>query len=404
MTPNFLLSVVVPTKNRQFYAKKCVQSILSIQDERIEIVVQDNSDDETLRYMLEEFSHDVRLKYNYNNGIFSFIDNFNMAIDHAVGDYVLIIGDDDGINPEIINIVEWAKINNLDAIKPELIADYVWPLDNNSSGIIEIKTFTAKCKYFNPRKEVIKLIQNGFINYLIYDLAKLYHGIIKNECLKKVKKVKGNYFGGLTPDIYSAMSLSLIVNKAVKIDYPLTIAGYCSTSGTAEAINGKHTGELNSAPHFKGHKNYIWNDLVPKFYSVETIWAVTAIEAVGDFEKKLLKKYNIIKLFRKCSTKYPEYSDLINNQLYKLKKNRNLNINFSKLYFIYLKNFLCNKIINFSKKLYLFNYLYASDRGNTTKKFSNVDSIIEAMDLLQKRTLLSKPRIDDVLKNLDKLK
>ena len=44
----YLLSVVIPTRNRQKYAIDSILQIQRVTDERVQIVVQDNSDDSSL--------------------------------------------------------------------------------------------------------------------------------------------------------------------------------------------------------------------------------------------------------------------------------------------------------------------------------------------------------------------
>ena len=41
---DYMLSVVIPTKNRYTYLKKCVESFKNINTNNTEIVVMDNSD------------------------------------------------------------------------------------------------------------------------------------------------------------------------------------------------------------------------------------------------------------------------------------------------------------------------------------------------------------------------
>src|SRR5690349_17226070 len=103
-----LLSIVIATKNRQKYAIHAVESILSLNDDRIEVVIQDNSDIADLSSRLSKFKSDSRLKYRYTPPPFSSIDNFNAAVELSSGEYVCLIGDDDGINPEIIESTLWA--------------------------------------------------------------------------------------------------------------------------------------------------------------------------------------------------------------------------------------------------------------------------------------------------------
>ena len=66
------------------------------------------------------------------------------------------------------------------------------------------------------------------------------------------------------------------------VNTPFTLPGVCATSGTADSLTGRHTGELKDAPHFRGHVDYKWEESVPYVYSVNTIWAETAIKAVKE--------------------------------------------------------------------------------------------------------------------------
>ena len=69
MAQNPLISILIATKNRQKYCLSAVQSILNIKDDRIQVIVQDNSDDTSLKEMLLSYMDDKRLIYNYIPGI-----------------------------------------------------------------------------------------------------------------------------------------------------------------------------------------------------------------------------------------------------------------------------------------------------------------------------------------------
>jgi glycosyltransferase involved in cell wall biosynthesis len=317
MKNNFLLSVVIPTKNREKYASATVEQILNINDDRIQVVIQDNSDTRKLSDLLIKHDNNRRLKYNYTEGTVSFVDNFNLAVSQADGEYVCIIGDDDGILPQIIDVVLWAKKNNVDAIKPGLNAVYFWPNSEalrgkKDDGYLSINQITTKAKICDPYYEVVKLLNQGGQDYLSLDMVKLYHGIVRRECLQQIRETTGKYFGGLSPDIYISVALSLTVNKLVEIDFPLTISGICNKSGSSDSATGRHTGKLEDAPHFRGHKEYNWSELVPKFYSVDTIWVDSALAAIKDLNKlDLMKSFNFEFLTINCLLKYPQFKDTI---------------------------------------------------------------------------------------------
>ena len=76
MEKNYLLSIVIPTRNRQFYCNLVVRQVLSVTSENTQIIVQDNSDTDQLRNELRQFAKEERLIINYNSKRLSFTDNF----------------------------------------------------------------------------------------------------------------------------------------------------------------------------------------------------------------------------------------------------------------------------------------------------------------------------------------
>lgn len=339
----FILSIIIPTRNRQEYAFVCINQILESTNSSVQVVVQDNSDDESLIAKFENSPYLSRIKYKYISGVLSFVDNFSKAIELADGDYLCMIGDDDGINPEIVKIVEWARENKVEAISPEIRLSYIWPNTGISyykqdNGNLKIIDFSLKIKFYDTKTELNKLLNSGGQNYLSYSLVKIYHGIVKKSAMDKVKAITGKYFGGLSPDIYSSVALSLIIDKVLKIDYPLTIPGVCSLSGSGQASTGRHVGNLEDAPQLKGHVNYQWSPLVPKFYSVETIWADSALAALKDMNQDIMiSKFNIPSLTAYCKYGYKEYNKIIENNYLEYINSKKYNIFYQKkiLYFAY---------------------------------------------------------------------
>ncbi|KIY20669.1 glycosyltransferase family 2 protein [Mesobacillus subterraneus] len=397
MKNNFLLSVVIPTKNREKYASATVEQILNINDDRIQVVIQDNSDTRKLSNLLIKHDNNKRLKYNYTEGTISFVDNFNLAVSQADGEYLCIIGDDDGILPQIIDVVLWAKKNNVDAIKPGLNAVYFWPNSEalrgkKDDGYLSINQITTKAKICDPYYEVVKLLKQGGQNYLSLDMVKLYHGIVRRGCLQQIRETTGKYFGGLSPDIYISVALSLTVNKLVEIDFPLTISGICNKSGSSDSATGRHTGKLEDAPHFRGHKEYNWSELVPKFYSVDTIWADSALAAIKDLNKlDLIKYFNLEFLTINCLLKYPQFKDTI-FLCYKSYSDKNYMV----------------KVINSAKyTTFKINNIFKKVSRKIIRKRSDyyhingIVNIIVANETLQKRLVVTGIDTNTMIKSLD---
>ena len=89
-----LLSIIIPTCNRQVYAASAIRCALAIPSSDIEVVVQDCSDEDTLSSLIAAESLDKRLSYRYERPAYM-IQNWNRAIGRAIGEYLCLIGDDD---------------------------------------------------------------------------------------------------------------------------------------------------------------------------------------------------------------------------------------------------------------------------------------------------------------------
>lgn len=277
------LSIIIPTKNRQVYAAKCVKTLLNCLENDFEIVVHDNSDDASLREMLEDVLNNSKVVYAYESSCLSFCDNFERAIELSCGDYMVMIGDDDCVLPQIIELTNTVREKNIEAVVFPTPISYTWPnavKDDKGTLVIRDKRPYIKTLYTNSA--IKEMMDEGNYDYQYYQFPKIYHGIIKREKFDCVKEKTGHYFGGLTPDIYSAISLSFYIEKYLYINYPFTLPGMCAKSGSADSVSGRHTGELKDAPHFRGHHDYKWDDKVPYLYTVDTIWAETAFKAMQE--------------------------------------------------------------------------------------------------------------------------
>lgn len=325
-----VLSIVIPTRNRANYAIATIKSILSISSPRLELVIQDSSDTRGLEDLINLNISDSRLRYNYSQPPVSAVANFNIAASLATGEYVCFIGDDDGVNPEIMQAAVWAKANDLDALRPNVIASYFWPDINSHAGLekhagkLFILNFTGKVTFPDADIEARKCVHNAGLTYLDTDLPKIYHGIIRKKCLDQVKNLTGEYFKGLSPDIFGALAASNFVTRMSVIDYPLIISGTSFFSGAGDSAAGKHKGRLEDAPQLRDRNDYQWDELIPRFYSVQTIWAETAVVALRETNRlDLLKKFNLPLLYAQCVTSHFDFTRIIVSNMYRAFRSMN---------------------------------------------------------------------------------
>lgn len=281
-----LLSIVIPTRNREFYCIQTVKGLLDYCGSNIEIIIQDNSDSHDIDNYINSLN-DNRIVYNRVPKRINSVLNMNQAVELASGKYVTMIGDDDFVLPTLYAAVEIMEIEGYDCLSPRHYDAFLWDSHQSDREYGTYIRYPQKDKIItvDPLAELAQCLKRGLISYQSYNLPKLYHGVVKRERLKEIQERTGHTIGGLSPDIYLAVSLSFTVKSCAVCYYPLTIQGISPTSTAYAGMHGTHKGRLEDAPHLYERGEYHWNPLIPKVYSVETIWADSALCAIMENSK-----------------------------------------------------------------------------------------------------------------------
>jgi glycosyltransferase involved in cell wall biosynthesis/2-polyprenyl-3-methyl-5-hydroxy-6-metoxy-1,4-benzoquinol methylase len=93
-----LLSVLLPTHDRLEYLRYAVESVRRQDDEDWEIVVSDNDSREDVEGFVAGLG-DERIRYVRTQGFVPVTENWNNALRHSRGEYVVMLGDDDALLP-----------------------------------------------------------------------------------------------------------------------------------------------------------------------------------------------------------------------------------------------------------------------------------------------------------------
>ncbi len=311
-----LLSVVIPTHNRSKYAFYAIRSVLAIKDERLELIVSDTSPGTELNDMLSaeipSILNDVRLKYLRPTQQLDMTGNHNYAIANASGAFVCLIGDDDTITNETILVAEWAMKNDIEVISPDVMANYTWP---DFFSIHFGKGHAARL--YLPKKlggirtesslialdTALKTAAQG-----TEGLPKIYHGIVQRSLIQTIIAKSGACFHGSSPDVSGALGLSAVSGKFLIIQYPITIPGASGGSNTGRSAENKHIGKLSDERQTSAFERQGWSLGVPRFFSVETVWAHAAIETVTRIIPSKVKLFNFARLFAICRVLHPSFA------------------------------------------------------------------------------------------------
>ena len=102
-------SITIPAYKRT-YLQECIDSILAQTYTDFELIIVNDASPEDLDSIVNSYS-DARIRYYKNEkncGAIDVVDNWNICLSYAIGDYVICMGDDDKLLPNCLE--EYCKL------------------------------------------------------------------------------------------------------------------------------------------------------------------------------------------------------------------------------------------------------------------------------------------------------
>lgn len=313
----YILSIIIPTKNRYEYLKECLLTLSSLNQEEVEIIVQDNSDDnQSFLDFLEKSSFKNNIKYFYSGKALSQTENSDFALKHANGEYCCYIGDDDSVSSKIVDVVRYLKKNNYDACVCD-VSTFHWSdvvFEKKPKPSFSCKTVRARIKKIN-----IKKVLKSFFSWGAQDikyLPRVYHGVIAKRILNQILETTGSYFPGPSPDMANAVASTLLVKDCIYINAPLIVSGYSYKSAGGLGLRGGHKGDLKNVKQLPSNAEKEWSPRIPKVWLGYTVWPESAEKALIRMgHQELCSRINFVAMEAKIYLKYSEYRKMVKKRV-----------------------------------------------------------------------------------------
>lgn len=233
-----MLTICIPTRNRQKYLIPSILKMLKIQDAAFKIVIADNSDDKEEIYRLlgaENLLIDKRLKVlEALKTPLSMRENWNRAAEVVDTEWVSFIGDDDYLDPYVSNLL--SRITATDKSVGYLRwnrTTYNWP-DNRKIATSSRVSLGRELKVLNKERTKSRLMNFEVKN----DGFSPYHAAVRMQEFRKLKASRGNvYFTHPQLDWFTGWELIEFVEKGLVSERPFSIAGACAQSNSAAVRN-----------------------------------------------------------------------------------------------------------------------------------------------------------------------
>lgn len=221
------MSVIIPTRSRVKTLVYTLATALKQQSTEFEVVVSDNASEDGTEQLVR-CSDDRRLRYFKTSSRLSMCDNYEYALNHARGDYVIFLGDDDAVMPGGIDyLVSRIISQNEPIVHMWPLHIYDWPTGN----------LPAKVAQLSPQGEdtVIDLKTNArnvmrLGGWRYYRLPSPYHCAVPRSILDNIRSRTGRVFHSTQPDVFTAMAIPAFADKAVRLGSTVTLHGRSAAS------------------------------------------------------------------------------------------------------------------------------------------------------------------------------
>ncbi|WP_198133836.1 glycosyltransferase [Roseobacter sp. MED193] len=197
----------------------------------MEIIVSDNCSLDDTADVVASFN-DPRLKYIRTPERTSMRANFEFALRSSTGDFVSVIGDDDGYLPaQFPALRSILEKHQPDCLYWDLPA-YTWPA-KGESGLVKLRRRSA---FGLPKAIEADVFRENLLEARIEQTnsaPSVYHGVASRSCLERIACPDGTCFAGSIPDIYFSYRSLFAGGNMLRAAHPFSIAGQSNASNGA---------------------------------------------------------------------------------------------------------------------------------------------------------------------------
>ncbi len=232
-------SIVIPTRSRPHTLQFTLQTCLNQTFQDYEVVVCDNFGPAETQVMVKAFGS-AHIVYHRSNTPLCMRDNWELAYRQTRGDYVIFIGDDDGLAPyALFQLDAFLKQNDTPAITWKCGA-YTWPDVAQRELANQLKIPVSRHLAWRDGRSAIRAVVNGRMPASW--LPNIYHGMVSRKLIEKILAHSNQLFGGYMVDTYSSFAVAYFAGHYAQMSAPMSISGFSGDSHNVafNYLRGKH--------------------------------------------------------------------------------------------------------------------------------------------------------------------
>lgn len=223
-------SVLLPTRNRLELLRLAVETVRRQDYDNWEIVVSDNASNEDIRGFIDTLADD-RISYIRSESLIPVTDNWNLALSHCTGDYIIMLGDDDGLLPgyfsyalKLIETYEHPEVLYTGA----LLYAYPGVLPDAPDGFVrsyeERSIFKGSKAAFMLAKEEAREYVDASLDFRVKFDYNMQFFLVSRAAVNSLQAY-GSFYQSPYPDYYAANALLYLAQSVLVVPRPMVAIG-----------------------------------------------------------------------------------------------------------------------------------------------------------------------------------
>lgn len=235
--------VVLPVLNSAKTLASTLQTLTELPNDDVSFLVSNNHSSDTSPAIIGDFaSRDKRFRVVHTDRVLPLKDSLEFAFGHAEGDYLMIIGGDDGLYTGCIEVAQEALRQHPDAQAlahrrsfltwpdlPDALCSPAFP--PGAFRMSAVNTFELRSATSDLRNQALGLIHAP--------MPAPYMGWVSMDIVRRIRARVGRVFAHGVTDFWFAASLGAELNQAkyVLTGLPLSIGAYSKDSSALSIFN-----------------------------------------------------------------------------------------------------------------------------------------------------------------------
>ncbi len=223
-------SVLLPTRNRLELLRYAIETVRRQDYDDWEIIVSDNDSEQDIAGYVKSIA-DPRIKYFRTDSFVPVTDNWNNALGKSVGDYVLMLGDDDCLMKRCLStLCRLMKEHG----KPDFIYTnallYAYPgvVPGEPAGYLQSIGYAEFLRsvtnpYWLDQTTALNQVRNA-MNFRMTYGYNMQYAVISRDLIKALQDF-GSFFQSPYPDFYAMNMMMLKARRILVCPYPLVTIG-----------------------------------------------------------------------------------------------------------------------------------------------------------------------------------